>query len=576
MLLNLAGRLCGGGNARYGLCGFGLLIISYALFFFNPVEIIKSAKLKFVEGSYAFQLWQKPPVKVYVNVYIFNVTNADRFLAGEDEKLDVKEVGPYVYWEELENTNTTFQSNDTVTYIPRRKLHFDLNLSVGDPEVDHIVVPNIPLLGFSSMLRSSPMFVNVVFNSLVEYQDSQPILDLSVKEFLWGYDDKLVKMASSVLPTWINFSKFGLLDRMLDEGTNVVTMTVPSERQTRRPYTIDNFNGSPILHQWANTDEPNELNKCSLNASSEGLLFPRHLTKDMNFPIYRKAFCRTLPLTYSSTSDMPIGYPSVYLYKFLPEVFNSSLDDNKCYCPQEGCLPAGLSDISPCYYNIPVAVSFPHFYGGDPALVDNVNGIAPNMEKHQSVVAVQPDLGIPLAVDIKIQLNLIIKATRYVSRAKKFNGLTLPICWLHLEVKSLPSSLNALLYLCFNVGPVLVKAVVALTASVGFFLVGLSIKRFGRGQQKQPHLVNGSAAGDHESGRGRGCEDDDNDDDSGRGDDYEDDGGGAESGGLIVKRGLVAGRYCDKSYLPLHHVTIPGSSSVVVDYDHSQDYARGR
>jgi len=37
-----------------------------------------------------------------------------------------------------------------------------------------------------------------------------------------------------------------------------------------------------------------------------------------------------------------------------------------------------------------VAVSFPHFYGGDPALVDNVNGIAPNMEKHQSVVAVQP------------------------------------------------------------------------------------------------------------------------------------------------------------------------------------------
>lgn len=65
------------------------------------------------------------------------------------------------------------------------------------------------------MLRSSPMFVNVVFNSLVEYQDSQPILNLSVSEFLWGYDDRLVKMASTVLPTWINFSKFGLLDRVI-------------------------------------------------------------------------------------------------------------------------------------------------------------------------------------------------------------------------------------------------------------------------------------------------------------------------------------------------------------------------
>lgn len=59
------------------------------------------------------------------------------------------------------------------------------------------------------------MFVNVVFNSLVEYQDSKPILNLSVKEFLWGYDDNLVKMASNVLPTWINFDKFGLLDRVI-------------------------------------------------------------------------------------------------------------------------------------------------------------------------------------------------------------------------------------------------------------------------------------------------------------------------------------------------------------------------
>lgn len=136
-------------------------------------------------------------------------------------------------------------------------------------------------------------------------------------------------------------------------------------------------------------------------------------------------------------------------------------------------------------------------------------------------------------------------------------------------MKSLPSSLNALLYLCFNVGPVLVKSIVALTASVGFFLVGLSVKRFGRDQQKQQHPVNG--AGNDETGRGRGCEDDEDDERSG---DYDDgDGGGAESGGLIVK----SGRYRDKSYLPLHHISVPGPSSVVVvDYDHSQHYARGR
>lgn len=70
------------------------LAVAFMLIF----SIVNLQKLKFVEGSFAYQLWQKPPVKVYVNVYIFNVTNADRFLAGEDDKLNVVEIGPYVYW----------------------------------------------------------------------------------------------------------------------------------------------------------------------------------------------------------------------------------------------------------------------------------------------------------------------------------------------------------------------------------------------------------------------------------------------------------------------------------------------
>jgi hypothetical protein len=52
----------------------------------------------------------------------------------------------FFYREELENTNCTFNSNDTITYIPRRKLHFELSSSVGDPETDRIIIPNIPLL----------------------------------------------------------------------------------------------------------------------------------------------------------------------------------------------------------------------------------------------------------------------------------------------------------------------------------------------------------------------------------------------------------------------------------------------
>lgn len=45
---------------------------------------------------------------------------------------------------------------------------------------------------------------------------------------------------------------------MLDEGTNTITMNIPSDRQKKRPYSIDNFNGSPILRQWVKNDDPVE------------------------------------------------------------------------------------------------------------------------------------------------------------------------------------------------------------------------------------------------------------------------------------------------------------------------------
>lgn len=46
--------------------------------------------------STAFLLWQKPPIGVFLNVYIFNITNKDEFMNGR-EKLRVDEIGPYVY-----------------------------------------------------------------------------------------------------------------------------------------------------------------------------------------------------------------------------------------------------------------------------------------------------------------------------------------------------------------------------------------------------------------------------------------------------------------------------------------------
>lgn len=44
-----------------------------------------------------FEFWRRPPFEVFYKVYIFNVTNADAFRDGIDEKLVLQEVGPYTY-----------------------------------------------------------------------------------------------------------------------------------------------------------------------------------------------------------------------------------------------------------------------------------------------------------------------------------------------------------------------------------------------------------------------------------------------------------------------------------------------
>ena len=58
----------------------------------------------------------------------------------------------------------------------------------------------------------------------------------------------------------------------------------------------------------------------------------------------------------------------------------------------------------------PVALSMPHFYQADPSLLDTVVGLKPQKEKHEFYMDVVPELGFPLAIRPRFQLNVVIKA----------------------------------------------------------------------------------------------------------------------------------------------------------------------
>ena len=64
---------------------------------FQPYDLLFKLKVVFSEGGEIFELWRKPPVDLYLKVYLWNVTNHEEYISKKADKLIFQEVGPYVY-----------------------------------------------------------------------------------------------------------------------------------------------------------------------------------------------------------------------------------------------------------------------------------------------------------------------------------------------------------------------------------------------------------------------------------------------------------------------------------------------
>lgn len=114
----------------------------------------------------------------------------------------------------LDHSNYTFHENGTLTYFPKRTVKYVPERSIGDPEVDIVTVPNIPLLGASTAASEMSMFAALALSTLTNTINAQPMLNLTVHDYLWGYEDTLVHLAANIVPNIITFDTFGLLDRV--------------------------------------------------------------------------------------------------------------------------------------------------------------------------------------------------------------------------------------------------------------------------------------------------------------------------------------------------------------------------
>lgn len=433
-------RKCG---LAYLFAAFLFCVAGTAVMWCTSVfQDIVTGNMVISNSSNTWDWWKAPPVTPLLQVYIFNYTNGDSF---GRENLRVQEVGPFTYRETTEKVDLKFYGNSTLSYREKKTYEFVRELSASDEDVK-VFAPNIPFMTAVGQVRNEFYFNRLGMNTLLRTLGSKPMLHITVRDLLFGYEDSLFGLARVAgVNGDIPFHKFGLLVPKVGVSQHEVTVHTGADDISRLGQIV-NFNGATSQGVWR-TDE------CDAIEGSDGSQFPPpKVSQDARLYVYNRDMCRRMPLVFEKFTEAQ-GLPA---YRFHPpaNVFSNPAvnAENACYCHHddpEDCLPSGVFNASACQFGAPVLFSFPHFLHGDPDLLKNVKGLSPDVAKHDMYVDVHPTLGLTLGGESRLQVNVQVRLASNVmtQEMSHFKDKTvLPIAWFDLLVTDYPAELKNLLY----------------------------------------------------------------------------------------------------------------------------------
>ncbi|XP_029051000.1 scavenger receptor class B member 1-like [Osmia bicornis bicornis] len=402
------------------------------------------SNLELRNGTPTFLYWQQPPVDLTVKVYVFNYTNLKEFESGNATRLRVQEVGPFVYQESLRRVNVQLHENKTVTYQEKRSYRWISGLS----EDEIVIVPNVLLISALAKSRNLMYIMQIMLTTMLSSVGAKPFLELTVGEYLWGYEDELFEMAKLVAPAKqpIAYDKFGIL--AMKNGVSADRITIHTGIDDLRNLgMIQRINGMEHHHVW-------EDEHCDRIYGTDGSMFPPHWIAQPNntLYVYVKDACRRLPLVYERRG-FANGIPTLR-YKLPSNVFTPTTNKDSCFCPKEShdslrrtCPPVGTLNVSACKFGSPMLVSFPHFYAGDESLFQRIEGLEPDQERHESYIELHPRLGIVVDTKMRFQLNLEVqKAVGVPFSGSMEDGSILPLIWMDSGIEEMPEAMQKMFY----------------------------------------------------------------------------------------------------------------------------------
>lgn len=411
---------------------FGLgILIAYIAITIGVLWPALSIKLLYSEltlkpGSLNYNNWIETPIPIYLEISLFNWTNPDD-INNHTIKPTFTEMGPYVFSEKHKRVDLKWNDNGTVSFNQTRIWNFIPDKSNGTLD-DLVTAPNVISATVAYMVRNELNVIKLFANYMLNHKGGSMAKTKTVREWLFdGYDDELLDfLKSSNSPKiTIPFDKFGWFAGRNDSSSYDGRFTM----YTGQNYIYD----LGILTHWNGLNQTRYYkNECGKVNGTSGELWPPKLDSNTEKTVFATDICRFVSLDVNKT----IIKHGINGTKWIgtDRVFDNGqkYHETRCFCVEKddkNCPKSGVLDISECRYGAPVFVSYPHFYLADQEYINNVIGMKPNREKHEFSMSLETFAGIPLEVNARLQINMLMQPFEKIDLYKNVPKVMMPMFW---------------------------------------------------------------------------------------------------------------------------------------------------
>ncbi|KAL3266896.1 hypothetical protein HHI36_011046 [Cryptolaemus montrouzieri] len=376
------------------------------------------------ENTQQFQFWKEAPIPIYLEIHLFNWTNAADFKEGKPwtTKPEFTEFGPYIFREIHTRANIEFNDNNTVSFNTIRTWHFVPEKTRGSLD-DNVTTLNPIAMTVGNLMKHKSILLRRGVNTLFKEKKVPFIVTKTVREFLFdGYNDTFLDLLHKLdlKDIKIPFDKFGWFysrnGSVFYDGK--FTINTGADDLSKLGI-ITRWNQSPRSHTYAGY--------CGLiNGTTGEVWYP--LKKSKSISIFLPDTCSSLTLEMNG-SYSAFGLEG-NIYAQTNRLFDNGTKylDMDCFSPGVH-LPTGVRNISECKFGAPAFMSMPHFYMADPSYRKAVKGMYPDPSRHSFYLALEPNTGLPLKIDGNLQVNLYLENISGIDMFQHVPRIMMPAVW---------------------------------------------------------------------------------------------------------------------------------------------------